>query len=179
MSISNEDIHKNHVKTLSISVNHVMRYIDIMGKKDKCEDCPKISVNGKHIKESDNEKYLGDYITKYANPKLTIQDRKRKGYGILSEISAILDDIPLGVKRCEIGLTLRQAWFINGCLYNSEVWHSVNNSDLKCLEIIDHKILRVILGAHRGVPVEMLYLETGAMPLTNVITVRRLSYLQY
>ena len=35
MSISREDIDNRHIKTLSISVNHVMRYIDTMGKKDK------------------------------------------------------------------------------------------------------------------------------------------------
>ena len=35
MSISNEDIHKNHVKTLSISVKYVMGYIESMVTKDK------------------------------------------------------------------------------------------------------------------------------------------------
>ena len=35
MSISRDDIANRHIKTLSISVNHVMRYIDTMGKKDK------------------------------------------------------------------------------------------------------------------------------------------------
>ena len=35
MSISNEDIHNNHVKTLSISVKYVMGYIEAMVPKDK------------------------------------------------------------------------------------------------------------------------------------------------
>ena len=39
------------------------------------------------MKESEKEKHLGDFITKYANPKATIEERKRKGYGILSEIT--------------------------------------------------------------------------------------------
>ena len=42
------------------------------------------------------KKYLGDYLTQYTNPKDTIQDRKRKGHGILSNLRAILEDIPLG-----------------------------------------------------------------------------------
>ena len=63
-----------------------------------------------------------DIVTKYANLKATIEERKTKGYGILSEITAILNDIPLGSKLFEMGMTLRQAWFINGTLYNSEVW---------------------------------------------------------
>ena len=146
--------------------------------KFKCDQCPKIQVNGANIKETQKEKYLGDFITNNANPKATIQDRKRKGYGILSELKAILTEIPLGPKRCEIGLTLRQAWFINGCLFNSEVWYSLNKSDLRDLEILDHKILRTILGAHSKVPTEQLYLETGSLPISHEITVRRLSYLQ-
>ena len=91
---------------------------------------------------------------------------------------AILKDIPLGNKRFEIGLTLREAWFLNGTLFNSEVWCAYMKSDLQPLQIIDNKIMRLILGAHKSVPTELLYLETGTIPIINVITVRRLCYLQ-
>jgi hypothetical protein len=86
------------LKKLELSVPKCARIH--IGKANKCDKCPTISVNNIEIKESQKEKYLGDFITKYANPKATIQDRKQKGYGILSEIKAILSDIPLGVKRC-------------------------------------------------------------------------------
>ena len=46
------------------------------------------------------------------------------------------------------------------------------------LEVLDRKILRAILGAHSKVPWEMLYLETSVLPISNVITARRLHYLQ-
>jgi exonuclease III len=146
--------------------------------KSKCDKCPEIEVNGSSIKETEKEKYLGDYLTKYATPQATIQDRKQKGYGILSEIKAILEDIPLGSRRLEIGLTLREAWFINGTLFNSEVWCNYSKTTLKDLIILDKKILRVILGAHSKAPAEILYLETGALPIEHVITVGRLSYLK-
>ena len=135
-------------------------------------------MNENKVKESDKEKYLGDYLTKYANPHATIEDRNQKGHGILSNMKAILDEIPLGNRRLEIGLTLRESWFLNGTLYNSEVWCAYLNKDLKVLELLDKKILRLILGAHSKVPCEMLYLESGALPLRHVIIVRRLSYLQ-
>ena len=146
--------------------------------KNKCDNCASISVNEEEIKESHKEKYLGDYLTDKANPAATILDRKQKGFGILSEITAILEDIPLGVRRFEIGMTLRQSWFINGTLYNSEVWCAYTIHDIKMLEMLDRKILRQILGAHAKVPSEMLHLETGAIPLSHVIAVRRLLYLQ-
>ena len=146
--------------------------------RSNCDKCAHILVNKTQVKESCKEKYLGDYLTDKASPAATIVDRNSKGYGILSEITAILEDIPLGVRRFEIGMTLRQAWFLNGTLYNSEVWYAYNNNDIKMLEVLDRKILRQILGAHCKSPNEMLYLETGALPLSHVIAVRRLLYLQ-
>ena len=44
--------------------------------------------------------------------------------------------------------------------------------------MLDRKILKLALGSHSKVPSEMLYLETGCLPLLDVITARRLLYLQ-
>ena len=49
-------------------------------------------------------KYLGDYVTKYGNSKETIQQRKTRGNAIVSEMRALLRDIPLGSFRTQIGL---------------------------------------------------------------------------
>ena len=46
------------------------------------------------------------------------------------------------------------------------------------LNVLDRKILRLITGAHRKTPSEMLYLETGALKISHVIAVRRLMYLR-
>ena len=46
------------------------------------------------------------------------------------------------------------------------------------LEVIDNQILRLITGAQQKVPLEMLFLETGELPLKYVIIVRRLMYYQ-
>ena len=90
----------------------------------------------------------------------------------------LLQDIPLGVKRYEIGLTLRQAWFLNDTLFNSEVLCAFSDSDLEVLEVLDRKIFRLILGAHSKAASEMLYLETGVIPICHVLAVRRLCYLK-
>lgn len=65
---------------------------------------------------------------------------------------------------------------MTGCLFNSEVWLGYSQQDLHDLEVIDHKILRLIIGAQAKVPSEMLYLETGELPIKNVISVRRMLY---
>ena len=122
-------------------------------------------------------KYLGDYVTKYGNSKETIQQRKTRGNAIVSEMRALLRDIPLGSFRTQIGLVLRQAWFLNGCFFNSEVWSGYNDSNLSDLVVIDHQILRLITNCQAKVPVEMLYLETAQMSIQSIISVRRLLYL--
>ena len=79
--------------------------------------------------------------------------------------------------RSQIGLVLRQAWFINGCFFNSEVWNGYTDTDLADLIVIDHQIMRLITNCQAKVPVEMLYLETAELPIQGIISVRRLLYL--
>ena len=83
------------------------------------------------MKSSNQEKYLGDHMKKDAKLKAIIDDRISRGYGIVSEINAILEEIPLGKYRVEMGLELREAMLINGLLFNSEAWHAVEKVDIK------------------------------------------------
>ena len=97
-------------------------------------------------------------MTKYGNSKETIRERRSRGNAIVSEMRAILRDIPLGSFRTQIGLVLRQAWFLNGCFFNSEIWSGYSVNDLSDLIVIDHQILKLITNCQSKVPVEMLYL---------------------
>jgi hypothetical protein len=148
-----------------------------IGNKASTDQCHPHRVHQNKMKSSNKEKYLGDYVTSKANSKDTIIDRKSRGYAVLSRLGALLRDIPLGKKRTRTGIELRNAWFINGCLFNSEVWSGYNLNDLHDLEVIDHKIMRLITGAQAKVPTEMLYLETGQLQIKHVISIRRLMYL--
>ena len=78
----------------------------------------------------------------------TVEDRRNKGYGIVAEILAIVNDIPLGKYKMEIGLMLRQAMLLNGVLFNSEAWHGVSLDDIKTLESVDEQLSRSIINAH-------------------------------
>ena len=96
----------------------------------------------------------------------------------MTEIRALLSEIPLGTKRFEIGMALRDAWFINGVLYKSEVWGSYAEKHINCLEVINHMLLKTVLGAQAKVTVMTLYQEPGAMSVKHVIAVRRMLYLK-
>ena len=141
-------------------------------------DCIELNVHQNKMKNSKQEKYLGDIVDNTGSIKATIQERISKGYGIISDIKAILSEIPLGKYKLEMGLKLRQAMLINGTLFNSEAWHSVTAADVKGLEKIDEALLRYLLDCHAKVPLEFLYLESGCIPIGYIISSRRINYLQ-
>ena len=93
-----------------------------VGRKSSDLNCPENKVHDEPMKRTEKEKYLGDFLTKDANSRETIKSRIIRGHAVLSQMTAFLNDIPLAKRRTEVGLTLRQAWFLSGCLFNSEVW---------------------------------------------------------
>ena len=97
---------------------------------------------------SDKEKYLGDVVDKSGKIRATIEDRKSKVHALMAEINAILEEIPLGQHTKEIGLHLRQAMLLNGMLYNSEVWHSMTEQEIRLLETVDEHLLRSMVKGH-------------------------------
>ena len=64
-------------------------------------------------------------------------------------------------------------------LINAEVWHPIVENDIKPLKKADKFLLRKILEAPSKTCVELLYLETGAIPISHIIKCRRIIYLYY
>lgn len=157
---------------LNQTVNSFIELKKLQLSKNKCSKihigknvkvCPEHKVHNETMKTSDKEKYLGDFVTQKANSRDTIKDRISRGNAVYSGMCALLSDIPLGKRRTEAGIVLRKSWFLNGCLFNSEVWIGYSEQDIHALEVIDHQILRLITGAQAKSPVEMLYLETAEL----------------
>ena len=163
-------------KKLKLSASKCHR-IHVKNNKQKNDPkCPELKVHNEPMKESKQEKYLGDLINTSGTHRNTIEDRKNKGYGIVNEIIAILDEIPLGRFKMEIGLKLRQAMLLNGILYNSEAWHSLSETEVRIFETVDEHLLRSLVKGHAKTPLEFLYLEAGATPIRFIISSRRLNY---
>ena len=147
-----------------------------VGKKS--DNCPSIKVHEENMENSNKEKYLGDQISHTGLLQETIDSRIEKAWSYYSEIRALLNDMPFGKRKIEVGLILREAMFLNGVLFNSEAWHGLTSTQITKLENVDHQLLRFIISGHAKVPVEFLYLETGTIPLRLVISSRRLNYLK-
>ena len=86
--------------------------------------CPALKVHGSDMEQSDKETYLGDVVHKSGKSKPNLEARKAKGLGIMNNILAIVNEVPLGHWKVDAGLALRQAMFLNGILFNSEAWHN-------------------------------------------------------
>ena len=89
----------------------------------------------------------------------------------------MLKTISLGNHFFEIGILFRNLVFVNSVLINAEVWYPIKDDDIEELEIMDRKLLRKILDVPDGTPNELLYLETGCIPLKDIIKCRRINYL--
>ena len=143
------------------------------------EDCPELKVHESSMKESDNEKYLGDVISKDGKNQATIDNRKAKAIGAIAEIMSIIEEIPFGKHKFEVAMKLRESMFLNRILCNSEAWHAVTAANIVALEKLDQEFLRSILKAHSKTTKEMLYLETGAIPIRWILPQRRINYLKH
>ena len=116
-----------------------------VGKQHK--DCPNLRVHQQQLHKNTSLKYLGDIVHESGKVNINLIERRAKAYAIFAEIRAILEDVPLGKYRVEVGLQLRQAMFINGVLFNSDVWHGLKPTDLDVLSVVEHHILKYICKA--------------------------------
>ena len=140
--------------------------------------CSELKVHNDKMEDSNREKYLGDILDKTGKIKGTVEERQRRGYGLVAEILAILAEIPLGKYKMEIGLHLRQGMLLNGMLFNSEVWHGISDEEINMLEKVDEHLLRSLVNGHSKTSKEFLYLEAGAVPIRFIISSRRILFLQ-
>ena len=77
------------------------------------KECVSVRVHSEEMKDSDTETCLGDFIRSDGKIYSTINDRTRRAYSYLSEIIALLSDMPFGKRRLQIGLLLRDAMSVS------------------------------------------------------------------
>ena len=62
---------------------------------------------------------------------------------------------------------------------NADSWYNLTSQEITELESIDKMLLRKVLSAHSKTPLELLYLETGNVPIRLILKSRRPSFLHY
>ena len=129
--------------------------------------------------ESESEKYLGDYISNRGSNEKNIEERKNKGFGIIKQLMTKLEGTVYGPFYFEVALILRRSHLLSSILTNSEAWYGVRDAEIEKLEQVDETYLRKVLEVGTSCPKEMLYLETGSIPIRFIVKFRRLMFLHY
>ena len=126
---------------------------------------------------SDVEKYLGDLISSDCSNSANLAAKAAKGFGKISQIMNVLNNVSLGVHYFEIAVVLRESTFINSILTNVEALYGLTKENIKILEEVDKILLRRILSSHSKCKIEAFYLELGILPINFIIIGRRLMFL--
>ena len=79
-------------------------------------------------------------------------NRIQRAYSYLSEIWALLTDMPFGKRRLQHGLMGKDAMFVNGVLFYSETRSSNNQKHTEEIETIDKTLIKFIVRAHAKTP---------------------------
>ena len=139
--------------------------------------CPELKVHGTVMESVKDDMYLGDLISSDGKNRKNVEKRISKGLGIITQIMNLLENVSFGKHYVEIALLLRESMFVNGILFNAEVWYGLTKIELADYEKLDRLLLRRILQVPVSTPQESFYLELGILPLGVVIKKRRLQYL--
>ena len=132
------------------------------------------------MKISESVRYLGDVVSASGSMRPCLEDRCKKGWGKVAEISGILSEMP-NILQIEVRLKLREAKLHNGILFNSEAWSKVADTDMEKLEIVDREALWALIGGQKGgghskCPKAFYYLEFGVLMVKHIVMIRRLMY---
>ena len=155
------------------------KWTEIEIKEEESEETKyKDLYDGENIMEQKEEdRYLGDIISVDGKNIKNIRARVNKGTGIVHRIMTMLNGIPFGKQYFQVGIILRNSLLVSSMLFNTEAWYNLTISEVELLETIDLLFLRQLLGAPKGTPKEMFYLELGIIPFRDIIRARRLNFL--
>ena len=126
-----------------------------------------------------SSKYLGDVLQSNGRNDLNIKERITRGYAANNQIMMMLEDLTLGDYYFEAANILRNALLLSSLLSNCDAWYNVTKKEISCLESVDETLHRKIFAAHSKTPLELLYLESGNIPIRFILKSRRLNYLWY
>ena len=126
-----------------------------------------------------SDTYLGDVIQTNGKNDLNIKARTEKGHGAVNQIVKLLEELCLGPYYYQAANVLRNSLLLSSLLSNSESWYNLTQKDVINLESIDEILLRKIFSSPSTTPKELLYLESGNIPIRFCIMARRLNFLWY
>ena len=115
---------KMESKKLRLSADKC-KHLHISKKKSEC--LINLKVHNGEMMKADNCAYLGDRISTDGSLDLTIEERRQKGVGLVTQISGMVNQLSLGHFYFKIGFMLRNCIIII-CLFRTQMnikWYSI------------------------------------------------------
>ena len=156
-------------KCQTLTVDNWEEVVDEDSANLNVDDC---FVGEEQMEDKDEEKYLGDIISKDGRNMKNIKARVSKGTGIVNNIMTKLEGIPFGKYYFEVAMILRNSLLVSSVLCNSEAWYNVTDAELDYLKTVDLMLLRKVPNTPKSTPKEFMYLELGCLPFRDVIRKR-------
>ena len=85
------------------------------------------------MQTTSKEKHLGDILISTAKIDENINERFKKGIGIINEIMSILKEVSFGYHYFEIGNLFRNSKLVNGMMCSIEALYGLNTKHIKKL----------------------------------------------
>ena len=175
-SVRKNAVINSFIETQRLTLSKEKSVVLHIGKENKCiMPCPTLKVHTSNMKVVRSQRYLGDIISSTGSLRDTIEDRRNKGWGKISDISAILSEMP-DTRKIEIGLKLRDAKLMNGMIYSSEAWSKISDAEMVRLEQVDMALLLSLAEGHSKTSRAFVLLEFGVQKVRHIIMIRRLMY---
>ena len=152
-----------------LSVNTCKTKIVVFSKY-RASNLPAFLFGHDIIEVVDSYTYLGTIFNYNGSFKLAIDKQLQQGkkafYALLSKIKKLY--LPV-----DLSLELFNQLVVPVLTYGCEVW---GTQDIKCLEILQRKFIKIILGLNQNTPNAMIYGETGIYPIAHTINMRMINF---
>ena len=126
---------------------------------------PQLKIHDSVMKNTTQEKYLGDVLSSNTKIDENLKMRHDKGVGITNQITSLLKEVSFGFYYFQMGLLFRNALLLNGILFNTEVIHGLTDKHIDMLEEWDKMFMRNLFESRAATPVETFYRETSTLPV--------------
>ena len=138
---------------------------------------------GEAMKQSTEEKYLGDQVCSgglAASVAATIEKRGGKVIKSVFEIRTVVEDCRSHIAGgFTAGLDIWEMAVVPYLLNNSESWIDISDKSIEALDQLQNQFYRVLLQVPTGCPIAALYWECGGLLMRNRIIKKKLIFLHH
>ena len=150
--------------------------INNRGKKKTTE--VEIKLKNGIVTKTKEYKYLGNWLDERGTMERQLQEMETKVKGMTLEAKRIGAEDQIGKFSMEARLLIYERTIVPTITYNLECWTRMREKDIKDLERIQSKVLKMLLNLPDSTPYWGILNETGIWPLQMVVNYHRLMLYQ-